>query len=271
MLIKDHGMSSPVGIDAGTTLWKLVSGTSDFEMKVVPAGDFAAVQRRLDRWKAHRVFVTGSGADGIATKLGGYSTSIVPEFEAWIHGARLLGKRASQILPKRHLLVSIGTGTFVLRVDAHRGTPEGGTPIGGGTAMGMARLLRLATSFESLVSLANAGKRIGVDLLVRDVYGTRGPLDPRFTLSCFGKLQSQDPPDLACALMGLIGESVGILCGQIATATSIKAVVFGGSTLNGNRTLRKVLLDSMRRRVQQVSFLRHGAFCGAVGAAFWGR
>jgi hypothetical protein len=39
MLIKDHGMSSPVGIDAGTTLWKLVSGTSDFEMKVVPAGE----------------------------------------------------------------------------------------------------------------------------------------------------------------------------------------------------------------------------------------
>ena len=85
-------------------------------------------------------------------------------------------------------------------------------------------------SFDELAELAGRGDRRNVDLLVGDINPEGGiSLHPDLNASSFAKLASRDPADLAHALMGLVGENVGIICTVIAQSAGIRAVVFGGN------------------------------------------
>jgi type II pantothenate kinase len=157
-----------------------------------------------------------------------------------------------------------------------RGTVRrvGGTALGGGTLLGLGRLLCQAESFAEIVALASRGERGRVDLLVRDVYpeadfgGIGGmALDPDWTASNFAKLASREPADLAHALMGLLGENIGIACTAVAHALSIETLVFGGSPLEENSTLQEILRQTVAMGGKEARILPDGAFCGAVGAA----
>ena len=95
-------------------------------------------------------------------------------------------------------------------------------------------------------------------------------LDPPADIvaSSFGKLDSRSPPDLAHALVGLIGENLGLICGSLARVTQAEAVIYGGSTLVDNPALREILkLVTAVASGGDCDFLPQGAFCGAVGAA----
>ncbi|HEV2855766.1 MAG TPA: hypothetical protein VHC97_23465 [Thermoanaerobaculia bacterium] len=217
---------SRVGIDAGASLWKVVRIGESLEMESLPAGAVEEVRRRMDGWSPERVHVTGGGAAriaAIAARLDRAQVRHVSEFEAWARGAPVLAGRAGWTLPERYLLVSLGTGTSVLEIDCgDEGVTVqriGGSALGGGTLMGLARLLCSAESFAEAAELASRGERGRVDLLVGDVYPEGDiALDPRLTASNFAKLASRKPADLAHALMGLLGENIGIACAAMAHA-----------------------------------------------------
>lgn len=102
---------------------------------------------------------------------------------------------------------------------------------------------------------------------MRDVYPAGGiELPPDLTASNFAKLESSEPADLAHALLGLIGENVGIACAAIAHARSIETLVFGGSTLEDNPTLQEILRLAVQMSGREARILPGGAFCGAAGA-----
>jgi type II pantothenate kinase len=164
--------------------------------------------------------------------------------------------------------VSLGTGTSILEIDGEAMQRVGGTALGGGTLLGLARLLCQTGSFAEITELASRGERGRVDLLVRDVYPEGGiALPPDLTASNFAKLESSEPADLAHALLGLIGENVGIACAAIAHARSVEMLVFGGSTLEANPTLQEILRQTVQLFGREARILPDGAFCGAVGAA----
>jgi type II pantothenate kinase len=147
----------------------------------------------------------------------------------------------------------------------------GGTALGGGTLLGLARLLCRAESFAEIVDLAARGDRGRVDLLVGDVYPEGDiPLPPELTASNFAKLASREPADLAHALLGLLGENIGIPCAAMAAALGIETLVFGGGVLEGNPRLEEILRLTVQMSGREARFLPHGAFCGAVGAALGG-
>ena len=107
-----------------------------------------------------------------------------------------------------------------------------------------------------------------MDLLVGDVYPTGGaPLPPQATAANFGKLASTRREDLARALIGLVGENVGLLCGELSRTHGVECVVYAGSTLTDNPQLQQILglVASLQGRVAH--FLSDAPFCGAVGAA----
>lgn len=63
--------------------------------------------------------------------------------------------------------MNIGSGVSILRVDGPSDFERvGGSCIGGGTFMGLARLLTDARSFEDALSLGAKGDRNKVDMLV---------------------------------------------------------------------------------------------------------
>lgn len=270
--------SGHIGIDAGASLCKLArvgERREDLDLELLPAGAVEEVRRRIGGWNPKQVHVTGGGAARIAAVLDGAFEGVpvqsVSEFEAWARGAPVLAERAGWTLPQRYLLVSLGTGTSVLEIDGGRVQRLGGMALGGGTLLGLARLLCRAESFAEVAELASRGERGRVDLLVGDVYPgvdlAKIGLDPGLTASSFAKLASREPQDLAHAIMGLLGENVAIASAAMAHARSVETLVFGGSVLEANPTLQEILRRTVEMSGREARILPDGAFCGAVGAA----
>jgi type II pantothenate kinase len=215
------------------------------------------------------VIATGGGGAGISEDLAGVPVAQVPEFQAWARGAPILADLEGVELPECYLLVSLGTGTSILRIRGDQCDRAGGSALGGGTLLGLGRLLLGTHSFEDVMELAARGDRRKVDLLVGDIYGAGTadmPLPAEINAASFGKLESTEPHDLAHALIGLIGENVGLMCGQLARAMGADAVLYCGSTLQGNPMLGQILRAVSRAYGTRGYVLEGGAYCGAIGA-----
>jgi type II pantothenate kinase len=259
-------------VDAGATLWKLVRMGPEIEKAVVPAGDVEAASARIRTWQPRCVATTGGGAQrlgaGLESDLPGVSIHHFAEFQAWGRGVPVLAKHEGLGLPESYLVVSLGTGTSVLWVQGERCERVGGSALGGGSLLGLGQLLLETGSFERIAELARGGDRRRVDLLVGDIYpGDETPLPRDLNAASFGKIDSREPADLAHALMGLLGENIALISGELARAREVDAIVYCGSTLSGNPVLSQTLDLVSRTLGRRALFPAAGAFGGAIGAA----
>jgi type II pantothenate kinase len=262
------------GAAGGATLVKLVVRTDDgrSDLRVAPADALERAAREVASARPARVGLTGGGAPALARLLS-FDTTRADEFDAWRLGAgeMLRGETGNRI--DRYLLVSLGTGTSAMLVDGARVTRVGGTALGGGTVVGLGAALVGTAAFDELVALARDGDRRNVDLLVSDVYRSgEGPLPGGLNASSFAKLARRidaappAPRDLAHAIMGLVGENVGLICNGLAAAAGVSRIVFGGSTLRGNTPLVEILRVLSAAAGLEAIVLPHGEFAGALGA-----
>lgn len=272
-------MTVDVGLDLGATLSKAVvvpggAPFADLTSFVCPRGDAAALAEFLSRFDVRLVGATGAGArrDGVPA---GFAPVLVNEFEAWGQGERALIERSGLVTTYPHLLVSLGTGTSILRVDAD-GTVRrvGGTALGGGTIRGLSRLLVGTDEHERLAVLAAAGNRSHIDLLVSDLYRAGEiALGEELTAANFGRVESHEPADLAHSVARLVAENVALLSGALAAGiarehglASPLDVLYAGSTLRGHEALRKILTSTTRLAGAEARFLPDGELAGALGA-----
>lgn len=267
-----------VGIDVGATLAKLAVRNADGaeRLELLPASALHAIGQQVAELGAQSLGLVGGGAAELAEQLSGPCICL-PEFDAWRAGAAYLLARDAAAPRGPYLLVSLGTGTSVLRVEGETAVRVGGTALGGGTLVGLGATLTGAASFEELCALAGHGSRAAVDLLVSDIY-TKGDfsLPGEITAAAFGKLApSQNggarhaPPsaaDLAAGVMGLVGENVALITGGIASAAGIECIVFGGTTLRSNPVLVELIRNVCRALGREARFLSDGEFAGAIGA-----
>ena len=209
-------MSNPirtVGADAGATLCKLVlPAETEFHAVKFPSGDMAALRACLDEWKPHRLVATGGGAARLARELNGLEVHTVPEFAAWARGAPLLAARVGLELPETYLLAVVGTGTSALALGPDGAKRVGGSALGGGTLLGLGRLLLGVDIVRRDLRASRArGDRRKVDLLVGDIYpGGEIPLPKELNAASFAKLASREPPDIAHALVGMLGRELWV-------------------------------------------------------------
>jgi type II pantothenate kinase len=271
------GGNEEVGLDLGATLAKAVvvpagAPLTDFTGHLWPSADLPAVISFLSGLRSPSIAATGAGAHRLATALGS-STSVrlIGEFEAWGVGEQRLLERADFVPSMPHLLVSLGTGTSILRVD-EKGhvTRVGGTGLGGGTLRGFGELLLAESDHDALASLAHGGDRRRIDLLVSDIYQQNEiPLQADLTAANLGRVTSRDPRDVANAIMGLIGENVALLAaalaGQERSAEPVD-VVYAGATICRNVSLRDVLAFATSVGGARALFLPHCEFVGALGS-----
>ena len=271
-----------IGLDLGATLVKavfVVAGRplAPFESFVCSARNHAALESFLEAHPARRIAATGGGAPRLVESWSARpKITYVDEFASWGAGERVLLQGAGFTPSAPHLLVSLGTGTSFLAVAADGSvTRVGGTALGGGTIRGLGRLLAGESSHEALVSLARAGDRKKVDLLVGDLYRPGEiALEPSLTASNFGKPGlSRDPRDLVNAVVGLLGENVALMAGAMARCLPLprsgprrRTVVYAGTTLRHHEILKEILADVTTLAGADARFLPSGEFTGALGA-----
>jgi type II pantothenate kinase len=259
-----------IGVDAGATLCKVVrraESLETLETRAFDSRDLDSVHRTILEWKAERVATTGGGAARLKA-VAGAQVIRIPEFQAWAAGAPILADLEGIELPACYLLVSLGTGTSILLSEDGSSRRIGGSALGGGSLLGLGRLLLGVERFDEITELAARGDRRKVDLLVGDIYPDADelPLPADLNAASFAKLASREPADLAHALVGLLGENTALLCGQLAAAFQAKAILYCGSTLRDNPTLVEILTSVTEMMGARSHLLAHGASCGAVGA-----
>lgn len=182
-----------------------------------------------------------------------------------------------------YLVVMIGTGVSVLRVDGMRKHERiSGSTIGGGTYWGLCRLLTDVEDFESVLSLAEQGDPCKVDMMVGDIYGENSNALDKLGLttdvvaSSFGKLVAKQDPaeglkqeDLARALLLMVTNNIGQVAYLNAQLHNTKRIFFVGNFLRDNALSQRRLayaINYWSRGKMEALFLEHEGYFGALGA-----
>ncbi len=268
-MTRAEGPANAAGIDAGATLTKLALPSEDgsARLEALPSEQTEAILAKVEAAAPAHVGLTGGGAKRLLARIPAGRT--VDEFDAWHAGVQDIALEVGE----RFLLVSIGTGTSVLLVDGPKVQRLGGTPLGGGTVLGLGKVLAGTSDFEALCAMAERGDRARVDLSVADVYaGGDAPLTTDVMASSFARLAdgahhaNASPEDCARSLMAMVGENVALLAGSLSLVVDAPAIAFGGSTVTGNPALAEALRDYVGRFGRKTHLLDHGGFIGALGA-----
>ena len=182
-----------------------------------------------------------------------------------------------------YLLVTIGTGVSVLRVDGPRKHERiSGSTIGGGTYWGLMRLLTDVETFEGAMKLAERGDPSKVDMMVGDIYGQDSDalekvgLPANLVASSFGKLVGKQDPakgvkqeDLARALLLMITNNIGQVAYLNAKLCNTPRIYFVGNFLRQNQISQHRLsyaINYWSKGEMEALFLEHEGYFGALGA-----
>ena len=236
-------MSVVIGIDVGGSTTKIVgfrytdSGRELICPQFVKANDpitsiYGAFGKFTDEnslalSEIDRVMMTGAGSSYLTKGLYGLECTKVPEFRSIALGGLYLSGL------DRALCVSMGTGTAL--VNAEAGKPAvylGGTGVGGGTLMGLSKLLLNAEDIEHITEMAVDGNLENVDLRISDITASNGltELARDLTASNFAKINDiATKNDIAAGLMNMVLETVGMMSVFAARACGVKNIVLTGN------------------------------------------
>lgn len=174
------------------------------------------------------VMVTGAGAKKLTKPIYDLPTTQVDEFRANGLGARFDSGLDHVIV------VSMGTGTSLVRVDGDDITHIGGLGMGGGTILGLSQLLLGTTDMDQISEWASSGSPYMVNMCISDISEhTIGNLLGTATASLFAKAINyhHDKDDIAAGIVYMVLETIGSCAVLSQSAGGFKDfVLIGGLT-----------------------------------------
>lgn len=209
-----------------------------------------------------QVVLTGVGSAYIDQPLYGLPTAKTDEFLANGLGAQYRSGLDNL------LVVSMGTGTSIVRVQQGCIEHAGGFGIGGGTILGLSKLLLKTQNFHQIASLAEQGSLDDIDLQIRDItpHPLPGlPLD--VTASIFGKADADaKTEDIALGIVHMVLQTIGQGAIFASQGNNIRDII-----LIGNLTRLPQCADIFKRleAMCDVRFRipEHAEYRTAIGAA----
>jgi len=209
-----------------------------------------------------RIMITGVGSSYITRPIYGISTRKVAEFAAiGLGGLALSGLNEA-------VIVSMGTGTAIVRASGGTAVHIGGTGIGGGTILGLASRMLNVHHIETITEMASRGDLHNVDLTVSDIFSdVMEGLSPDTTASNFGKLSDMaSHNDIALGILNMVFQSIGMTARFALINHSINDLVLTGN-LSKFSVCREVFENL--NKLFQINFIipKFSEFATALGAA----
>ena len=269
-----------VGIDVGGSATKIAAFQEDGRLMSPLFGratdPVTSVYGALGRFTAENnvrledirsIMVTGAGGAYVGEELYGRPCVHVSEFESVGRGGLYLSEL------NRAIVVSMGTGTaLVYAQSGEKSEYLGGTGVGGGTLVGLSRLLLGMEDLSHVADMALSGDLSHVDLMVSDITrrGDKLGLRQDMTAANFGKVSDiASKADLSLGLFNMVFETIGMLSLFAARSKGVRDVVLTGR-LSVIEPAAKIFenLNNMFDLNLVVPF--HSQFGTVIGAALTG-
>jgi type II pantothenate kinase len=211
------------------------------------------------------IATTGGHHQILPDEIDGVPLLKIGELVAIARGGQALATGTGELPPEPMLVVSAGSGTAMVAARGDHYQHVTGTGVGGGTLLGLGRLLLATTNPVEIDQLAKTGNPNGADLALRDlVSGPIGALPADATAVNFGRVaRMEEVPsraDLAAALVNMIGQVIATLATNAARAAQVQRGIVTGHMTD---------METMR-----VTMARVGTFfgfpletCGEAGYA----
>lgn len=234
-------MGIVVGIDIGGSTTKIAGFDNGIMLKSVQISADNAIaslfgafgkflyDNHLSLDDIEQVNLTGVGASAVDRPIYGLPTYKVDEFSANGVGGGYFAQGE-----KEFMVVSMGTGTSFVSVKDGVPTHLGGIGIGGGTIIGLSKLILNTSDIDKIQELALNGQVGHIDLRIGDISTKPLPgLNLEITASNFGKASSRAScEDKAAGIVHMVIESICQTAALIAQGTDMKDFVLIGALTN---------------------------------------
>lgn len=263
-----------IGIDVGISTTKIV-GVRDMQvvapMRTTAADPVASLygafgkylyENHIELADVEQVVLTGVGAAYIERPVYGLPTCKSDEFVADGLGARFESGL------DRIIVVSMGTGTSLVRCDGEDISHIGGISIGGGTLAGLSRIMLQTSDIKQVSAMAMQGDISNVNLTIGDISAHPLPgLPLNVTASLFGNAKTDAAKeDIAVGLIHTVLQTIGSAAVLASLNSDIKEFV-----MIGNLSLLPQCRDvfPIMEQLYKVKYIipKYSQFCTAIGAA----
>ncbi|MBO7740189.1 MAG: type II pantothenate kinase [Clostridia bacterium] len=232
-------MKTVIGIDVGGSTTKIVGFRDNklIEPIFVRAHDqltsaygafgrFTA-ENSLDISDIDKIMVTGVGSTFLSAPIYKIPCFSQVEFPCIGKGGLYLSGLDKAIV------VSMGTGTALVYAEKDKDSVYlGGTGVGGGTLVGLSKLLTGMSKVDNIIDAASSGDLKNIDLRVSDITKTdiHPDLAPDLTAANFGKVSElASKNDIALGIINMIFETVGMQAIFAARGYGIRDIVLTGN------------------------------------------
>lgn len=187
--------------------------------------------------------LTGGNRSALGESLDGRLLHQVAEVDAIGRGGLALAGLESAVV------TSAGSGTAVIAATAAGARHVTGTGVGGGTLVGLARLLLGTVDPQEIDALAQQGSDTTLNLTIGEILGHAiGALPPDTTAVNFGRVARHavdaSREDAAAALVNMVGQVIAIVAINAARAQQLEHAVIVGHLTD---------LQSVRRTFETVA------------------
>lgn len=235
-------MSVIIGIDVGGSTTKIVGFRMDGEKRELIAPQFVRAndpitatygafgkftdENRISIKEIDKIMMTGVGSSFVKRDLYGLDCHRVPEFNAIGFGGLYISGL------KNALVVSMGTGTAIVHATEKKMRYLGGTGVGGGTLVGLSKLLLSAETIAHIEEYAESGDLANIDLRIKDITaGSQASvLSDDLTASNFGNVSDiASRNDVALGIVNMVYETIGMMSIFAARSAGVDNVVWTGN------------------------------------------
>lgn len=220
--------------------------------------------------------VTGGRHRMLPERLGAAAVVKINEVQAIGRGGQALLALEGEARRTPVMVASCGSGTALIKAEGNHYAHVSGSAVGGGTMLGLARLLLDTMDPVEIEQLAIQGDRNGADLSLADVItGPIGSLPADATAVNFGRLGRASfhgevsRADLAAALVNLIAQTIALITINASRAHACQRVVLIGHMLDMS-SFRAVVALVGQYYAAELQVVERPGYATAIGALLLG-